>query len=254
MSADHGGWRENDEHHRLMRTRDPLQLDDGTLDRLLDGLAVDDAPPSYRGVAALLNAARAEPTAAELAGERQAVGAITARHHRAVPPPAPRPGRFPQQRRPRRRVRVSAAALVGSATLFVGLGAAGALPGAAQSVAADVLSTVGVSAPNPDSPAVVHPIAPVVATGAGTGAVAGSGTDGSTTGNEHGAEVSANASNGNSHAGGNGNGNVEGVAPGNSGTASDGTPSSDKTTPTDTNGNGGSGNGSGNGNGSSLKP
>src|SRR6478735_426268 len=45
--------------------RDPLHLDEGTADRLLDGLPVDDAPPSYRGVAELLSTVRAVPTSFE---------------------------------------------------------------------------------------------------------------------------------------------------------------------------------------------
>ena len=123
--------------------RDPLQLDDGTVDRLLDGLPVDDAPPSYRGVAELLHTIKAAPMTG--------------------PESAPRPSRFvaaprvtvpyatpsAPKSRSHRRFRRASAALVGSATLFVGLGAAGALPGAAQVVASNVLGTVGVQRAEP---------------------------------------------------------------------------------------------------------
>ncbi len=132
--------------------RDPLQLDDGTVDRLLDGLPADDAPPSYRGVAELLSTVRAAPTADDGAPKVSRYFPSPQVTWATAQPP-------PRKIAPRRGLRRASAALVGCATLFVALGAAGALPGAAQGVASDVLGTVGVSAPNPDAPAdvEVHP-------------------------------------------------------------------------------------------------
>ena len=160
MSSPNDAFDDMDETLWPPRLRDPLQLDDGTVDRLLDGMPVDDAPPSYRGVAELLSTLTAPPSADELVSEPRAVAKISARQQPVAPPQAfewssPSPPRLKSTKKPttkkRRRLRVSGAALVGSATLFVGLGAAGALPGAAQGVASDVLATVGVNAPNPDA-------------------------------------------------------------------------------------------------------
>jgi hypothetical protein len=200
------------------RMRDPLQLDDGTVDRLLDGMPVDDAPPSYRGVVELLSTLKAAPSAAELDGERQAVTTITARSHETARPSPPS-----RRSSVKRRLQLTGAAVVGTATLLVGLGAAGALPGAAQGVASDMLSTVGVSTPNPNSHAGVHPdtrgrsgdtadasdapSSDPAATDAGSGAsgkgatISGIATDGSTTGVDKGAAVSSVASDGHSQAG-----------------------------------------------------
>ena len=149
---------------------------------------------------------------------------------------------------------VAGAALVGSATLFVGLGAAGALPGAAQVVASNVLGTVGVSAPNPDAPVDVDSKPAVNSDGssggrmstprqrqhpgAGKGAtISGIASDDSTTGVDKGAAVSGVASDGQSQAG------------------QDGAPTSPKTGAPDPAGNGnvngdnGNHNGADNGNG-----
>ena len=210
-----------DETLRSRCIRDALQLDDGTVDRLLAGMPVDDAPPSYRGVAELLSALTAAPTAAELAGGRHAVATITAQLQPATRPSAPR-----RRSTMKRRLQFTRAALVGTATLFVGLGAAGALPGAAQGVASDMLATVGVSTPNPSTHAGDHPdvrgrssdapnattsggVAPTTPTtpttprNKGT-TVAGIATDPSTSGIDKGAAVSSAASDGQSQAGGHG--------------------------------------------------
>ena len=63
MSPSNGPSGEMDENLWSPRLRDPLHIDDGTVDRLLDGLPVDDAPPSYRGVAELLHTIKAAPMA-----------------------------------------------------------------------------------------------------------------------------------------------------------------------------------------------
>ena len=133
--------------------RDPLRLDDGTADRLLRGLPPDDAPRPYRRVAAMVAGLTAAPTAEELHGERQAVTTI-ARQARAKSA-AHRSTRA--TRHPRRKTRTAAFVLACSATLLAGLGAAGALPGAAQTVASDVLASVGVTTPGPDANAGTHP-------------------------------------------------------------------------------------------------
>jgi hypothetical protein len=203
-----------DETLRFLRMRDPLQLDDGTVDRLLDGMPVDDAPPCYRGVVELLSTLKAAPSAAELDGERQAVTTITSRSHETARPSPPS-----RRSSVKRRLQLTGAAIVGTATLVVGLGAAGALPGAAQGVASDVLSTVGVSTPSPNSHAGVHPdtrgrsgdasdapSSDTAATDAGASSgqgatISGLATDNSTTGIDKGAAVSSEASNGRSQAG-----------------------------------------------------
>ncbi len=228
--------------------RDPLQLDDGTVDRLLNGLPADDAPPSYRGVAELLHAAKTwvpenpEPWTARFGSPTRVSVAQPVPQQKSQPP------------KPMRRLRVTGAVLVGSATLFMGLGVAGALPGPAQGVAADLLGSVGVSAPNPDEPADVQ-VRPASAndpggssgatntngasgagdSNAGKGATVSSlATDDSTTGVDKGTTVSGEASDGEGQAG------------------DHGTPASPETDPPTNAGNGasnGNGNGASNGNG-----
>jgi hypothetical protein len=129
-----------------IEARDTL-LDDQTGERLLRGeLSVGDAPPLYRAVTHALALVAAPATAAELSGEERAVAAIVARlqfEESAEPAAAPRPTRSR-----RRSARLVAASAVGALGLFSGLAAANALPGAAQGVASDMLSKVGVSVPD----------------------------------------------------------------------------------------------------------
>jgi hypothetical protein len=240
MRAGIGSSGEMERHLKLLHNSDPLRLDDGTVDRILHGMSPDDAPRAYRGVAAMFRELTAAPTAAERAGERQAVTAIIRRLHEtaASPPPEPR-----SQMNRKRRFQVAGATLVGSAVLFAGLGAAGALPGAAQNVASDVLATVGVSTPSgsPDTHAGTHPdergrsggAAADDATTTETGGIAGTGgadatggtsgkgstvsslaQDPSTTGVEKGAAVASEASNDQSEADEPGGGPPEGVEAG----------------------------------------
>jgi hypothetical protein len=225
MTAGIGTWGEMGRHLKLLQ-RDPLRLDDGTADRILHGLSPDDVPRAYRRVAALVRELTAVPTEAELAGERRAVTTLAPRF-REVAATSARDRTAALHRR--RRFRVVGAVLVGSATLFAGLGAAGALPGAAERVASDVLSTVGVSTPftaadthadthadtrgrsggaPPDAAATsAHPTTGN-GTGASGGASGGKGStvsqlaqDPSTEGVAKGATVSSEASNGQSQAG-----------------------------------------------------
>jgi hypothetical protein len=137
-------------------SRDPLRLDDGTADRLLRGLPPDDAPRAYRRVAAMVAGLTAAPTAEELDGDLQAVTTIARRARTASE--ASRSASAPRSRN--RRMRTAGFVLACSATLVAGLGAAGALPGAAQTVASDVLASVGVSTPGPDANAGTHPDQP----------------------------------------------------------------------------------------------
>src|SRR4051794_38172760 len=111
MTPPDGFYGEMDDNFGFLQLHDSLQLDDGTVDRLLDGMPIDDAPPSYRGVVALLSTLRAAPTAAELAGERQAVATITALRQPTAPLAPPR-----RRRTVKRRLRLSGVALVGTAT------------------------------------------------------------------------------------------------------------------------------------------
>jgi hypothetical protein len=209
MSLSDGPFDELDETLWPPRLRDPLQLDDGTVERLLDGLPVDDAPPRYRGVAQLLNMLNAAPTEAELRGGQHAVERM-AGGPRYFPSPrvvaAPRHVASSPGPRPRsaanRRLRRGGAALIGTATLFVGLGAAGALPGAVQGVASEVLATVGVDAPNPDAQPGLEP-APASSDTDAPGAVdPGGATDGAATSDSGGVAESPPASGADSPAGG----------------------------------------------------
>ena len=229
----------SDDMERLLRylgATDPLELDFGTADRLLDGAVhSDDAPRAYSQVAQALATLRSLPTEAELAGERQAVARIaaviaedTARYNgeRAR---AKRRGRAVRRRR--RVTALALAAAVSGVWLIVGLAAAGALPKGVQTVASQVLDTIGVNVPNPGDdvpnvvvPASVDPSSTAPGIEIADAAHANNGKDG------RGAAVSADASNGKAHA------NQEKVPPG-------------LVNGTDPN-RGGNGNGNGNGNGS----
>jgi hypothetical protein len=116
------------------------QLDDAIGERLLDGTAGDDVPPSYRRVAELLVTVCGPATPEELQGAARATAAFAATHHAANRPPV-------------RHVRPLAAAAVTAALLAGSTGTAvaateGALPQAAQAVAHDALGVVGISVPD----------------------------------------------------------------------------------------------------------
>jgi hypothetical protein len=129
-------------------------LDPDTAERLLDGrLPVDDAPPDGRALARLIEMTGAAPTERELSRQSEAVAVLAAAIRRSsVDAPRPRSSRSKP-----RIMQLAAASTVGVMTLFGGLAAANALPGAAQSVASDILQNVGVSVPSPDSHADTHP-------------------------------------------------------------------------------------------------
>ena len=75
---------------------DPLALDDDLAERLLDGdLPLDQTPPGYAEVAALLAATVAAPRPAELAGQEAVLAElrVVTRARRAIPWGSGRPGR-----------------------------------------------------------------------------------------------------------------------------------------------------------------
>jgi hypothetical protein len=226
----------SDDMERLLRylgATDPLELDFGTADRLLDGAVhSDDAPRAYSQVAQALATLRSLPTEAELADERQAVARIAAViaedtvRYNGERARAKRRGRAVRRRR--RVTALALAAAVSGVWLIVGLAAAGALPKGVQTVASQVLDTIGVNVPNPgdDAPNVVVP-ASVDPSSTAPGIEIADATH-ANNGKGRGAVVSADASNGKAHA------NQEKVPPGLvNGTASNA---------------GGNGNGNGNGN------
>jgi hypothetical protein len=138
---------------RRLVGRDPLRLDDGTCERLLDGeLPPDDAPPSYQRVAEVMIAATHAGTERELTGEVPAVASIIAHLDRNKERSTRRSSVHTQ----RRLLQGVTASLVGGVMLFGGMAAAGALPGAAQGIASDMLEKVGVSVPDPNDNSGTH--------------------------------------------------------------------------------------------------
>lgn len=183
--------------------RVPLDLD--TADRLLAGtVAPEDAPPGYASVARMLDAA-SDPTCDELGREAEAVALIaaTVRSSARTDSSSPRRSLMPfALSRPRLTAALVAAGLACSA----GLASAGALPGAAQEVASDMLAKVGISVPGPNEHADDHPS--LRGKSAEEHATTGKGSDiselATTTelsGVEKGAAISTAASNGKSQAG-----------------------------------------------------
>jgi hypothetical protein len=186
-------------------------LDEGTAERLFQGqLSVDDAPPRYRSAVVAITLAGAEPTDAERAGRAEAVAAIAACVQRDQAGVAPVSRRSPMSTR--RFVQLAAASTIGAVTLFGGLAAANALPGAAQSVASDMLGQLGVSVPSPNSNAGGHAEGhgqsdshPTDASSNGTGStISDLARNTTATGVDKGAAISAAASDGKSQAGQNG--------------------------------------------------
>jgi hypothetical protein len=131
----------------MYREMNKWMLDDESADRLLSGtLHPDDAPPGFAQLTALLRAAGRPASPSPIDQQRIAaiVAAISA--HDSQPADkaktkAPRPSLL-------RRARVSALLVAGMLFGSAGLAMAGALPSAMQSVAATVLSKVGISVPS----------------------------------------------------------------------------------------------------------
>jgi hypothetical protein len=132
---------------------DRFALDAGTAERLLTGaVEIDDAPPSYRSVVRVLNALRADPDGAELAGGPPEVDGIASAV--VLEPRAPA-ARHPGRRRARARL-LAAASAVCCVLLSGGLAAADVLPAPAQRAASAVLSQVGMSVSNGDEETTDH--------------------------------------------------------------------------------------------------
>jgi len=127
--------------------RDPLDLDEGTAERLLAGtLDPADAPPAYAAVAQVLTAAAAPPRPEELAGEAE-----TLAHFRSRPP-------VPPVRAGRRLARLTVVAAVLAGLLSVGgVGfATGVLPRTGQWLNRAIQSVVG-TAPASTAPPRTEP-------------------------------------------------------------------------------------------------
>jgi len=124
----------------------PGGLDPRTAERLLAGLPADDAPPGFAAVARVLALAAAPVQPDELDGEAAARSAYRRARSRIDAPVQP-------SRRTSMisRLKFSVAAAAGGLTLTTGLAAAGALPGAAQDVAAAALARVGIEVPGPNA-------------------------------------------------------------------------------------------------------
>jgi hypothetical protein len=135
----------------MSRSRDPYRLDDQTAARLLEGRAhPSEVSPAYASVAAVMAAAAAPPAPGE-AGYAAAMATRLAAVA-AASRPRRRPGRLFS------RSRIVVVALAGLLVVTGGLGAAGALPDAAQRVARTVFESVGIHVrPGPDPHAGIHP-------------------------------------------------------------------------------------------------
>jgi hypothetical protein len=169
-----------------------LQLDPGTIDRLLAGdVEPDDAPPGYSEVARVLQAAGARD-GDELAQEASHV-AIAMELVR-------QPASTPSDRRSRKmssihRLKVGGLVVVGALVGSTGLAVAGVLPDAAQDAVSNVFDRVGITIPaSSDHPATSGDEVSSIATT----------TD--ATGVDKGAEISSSASGGMSQAGQHGSG------------------------------------------------
>jgi hypothetical protein len=145
---------------------DPLALDEDLVERLLDGdLPPDQAPAGYAEVAALLAAAVAAPSPAELAGQEAALAELRAvtRARRAIPRATGRPGR-------RRRVGLLVAvAVFGLSTTGIAAAATGTLPAPIGDTARRIFATVDDTTSTPSTTPGRQP-APSTGDGAAVGA------------------------------------------------------------------------------------
>jgi hypothetical protein len=152
-------------HPSLRFGHDDLMLDDDTVDRLIDGLAADDAPPAYEWVAEAMAVLRAPAVDSAMDAEAEDLALAlfrAARDEVAVidPPAVRRPAGLRGRARHRstvgmsgraRRVGVVAGAVAGLSLVTATSAAAmtGALPAPAQRAAHAVMSVVGVDVPKP---------------------------------------------------------------------------------------------------------
>jgi hypothetical protein len=175
-----------------------LQLDPGTIDRLLAGeVEPDDAPPGYSEVARVLQAAAGARHGDELAHEASHV--VIAMELVRQPSPAS----TPSDRRSRNmskihRLKVGGLVVVGALVGSTGLAAAGVLPDAAQDAVSNVFDRVGITIPASGD----HPET-------SGDEISGIATTTDATGVDKGAEISAAASGGMSQAGQHGAGAAE---------------------------------------------
>jgi hypothetical protein len=127
-------------------------VDEQDIDRLSSGqVPQGELSDGQARVATLLAALRAGPTPAELGRQSETVRAMAAARR---PQWEGSPAVQPQARREarRRRAALGAVLALGSLSVTSSLAAAGVLPRPLQSLAADVLSGVGISLPDPDGP------------------------------------------------------------------------------------------------------
>jgi hypothetical protein len=129
-------------------------LDANTADRLLAGsVAPADAPPGYAGVANFLAAVADSSRAESLPGESGAVVLLAAVMRSSQTEIISRPSRRSNLSRLKLATAFVTVALAGT----TGLAFAGSLPGAAQSIASDMLAKAGVTVPGPNSNAGDNP-------------------------------------------------------------------------------------------------
>ncbi len=124
------------------------ELDEQAADRLLRGaLAPDEATAGHRQVATLLAAARAEPSASELARQGDTVRAMAAARRGGGEGIDPSSATWAGRLARRRSMRVGVLAAATSVLLTTGLAAAGLLPDPLQSIASDVVPSLDDSSP-----------------------------------------------------------------------------------------------------------
>jgi hypothetical protein len=143
-----------------MRTRRTRRIGLAEADRLVAGKP---SSPDPWGLSVLLDAAKAPPSVDELAGERAAVAGFLAAHRKAA-------ATAPSKRRNRARLQLSARAValkVAAAVTVLAMGGTavaaqtGKLPAGAQQRAHDMLSSLGVPAPDDGPrPAPTGPVRP----------------------------------------------------------------------------------------------
>ena len=165
-----------------------LQLDPGTIDRLLAGeIEPDDAPPGYSEVARVLQAAAAARPSDELVHEASHVAIAMELVRQAASTPSDRRSRKMSRIG---RLKVGGLVVVGALVGSTGLAVAGVLPDAAQDAVSNVFDKVGITIPaSGDPPA---------ATGDEVSSIA---TTTDAAGVDKGAEISSAASAGKSQAG-----------------------------------------------------
>ena len=133
-----------------------VTLDANTSDRLLAGaVAPADAPPGYADVASLLAALSAKPTDDELARAADHVAMISAAvlSTSGIQSPPPRRSFIPFALS---RPRIAAVLIAAGLACTGGLASAGALPGAAQDIASEILGKIGISVPGSNESAGSH--------------------------------------------------------------------------------------------------